>query len=70
MKIFPLKPLSTLDKFNNLVKIIENAKPKKTPVPDQEVEILNMKISRRELHSMYRDCMKQLSRDEFNKCNK
>lgn len=72
MKIFPLKPMSTLDKFNNLIKIIETSKPKPKPkptaLPDREVEIMGVKYSTKELRSMYRDCMKQLNRDEFNKC--
>lgn len=72
MKIFPLKPMSTLDKFNNLIKIIEESKPKpkQNTLPDREVEIMGTKYSTKDLRSMYRHCMKQLNRDEFNKCNK
>ena len=69
MKIFPLKVLTPLDKLNNFIKIIETAPVKQATLPDKEVEILNMKFSTRELRSIYRDCLKQLSRDEFNKCS-
>lgn len=69
MKIFPLKVLSPLDKFNNFIKIIETAPVKQAELQDKEVEILNMKFSTRELRSIYRNCLKQLSRDEFNKCS-
>lgn len=69
MKIFPLKVLTPLDKLNNFIDVIETAPVKQAALPDKEVEILNMKFSTRELRSIYRDCLKQLSRDEFNKCN-
>lgn len=69
MKIFPLKVLTPLDKLNNFIEVIEKAPAKQSPVPDREVEILNAKFSIRELRSIYRDCLKQLNRDEFNKCS-
>lgn len=69
MKIFPLKVLTPLDKLNNFIQIVENVPAKQAALPDKEVEILNMKFSTRELRSIYRDCLKQLSRDEFNKCS-
>ncbi len=69
MKIFPLKVLTPLDKLNNFIQIVENVPAKQAALPDKEVEILNMKFSTKELRSMYRDCLKQLSRDEFNKCS-
>ena len=70
MKIFPLKPMSTLDKFNNLVKIIEDTKPKQNTLANREVEIMGVKYSTKDLRSMYRSCLKQLNRDEYTKCNK
>ncbi len=69
MKIFPLKVLTPLDKLNNFINVIETAPVKQAALPDREVEILNAKFSTKELRSIYRDCLKQLNRDEFNKCN-
>lgn len=69
MKIFPLKVLTPLDKLNNFINVIETAPVKQAALPDCEVEILNAKFSTKELRSIYRDCLKQLNRDEFNKCN-
>ncbi len=69
MKIFPLRVLTPLDKLNNFITIIENTPVKQTTLPDKEVEILHAKFSTKELRSIYRDCLKQLNRDEFNKCS-
>lgn len=69
MKIFPLKVLTPLDKLNNFINVVEKIPAKQATLPDREVEILNAKFSTKELRSIYRDCLKQLNRDEFNKCS-
>lgn len=81
MKIFPLKPLSNIDKFNNLMSAIgelsQCSKPKMTdmiekaaaqkPNYDREINVLGRPYTIRELRSMYKDALKQLSRDRFEK---
>lgn len=84
MKIFPLKPLSNIDKFNNLMSAIgelsQCSKPKMTdmiekaeaqinkkPNYDREINVLGRPYTIRELRSIYKDALKQLSRDRFEK---
>lgn len=57
MKIFPLRPLSNLDKAKNLIKIIENNKEYKqisTPNYDRKVEMLGKEYTIREIRSIYK----------------
>ncbi len=67
MKIFPIKVLSPADKINNFIKIIEQAPLSSKPQYDKEVSILNAKFTIRELRSIYKDGLKQLNRDKFEK---
>jgi len=63
MKIFPLKCLSLMDKANNLIKIAENYPVQK----DETVEVLNSEFSKSELRSIYKNALKHLSHDKFDK---
>ena len=63
MKIFPLKPLSTIDKFNNLMHIINEAAELKKA--EEQVQVLGANFSKRELRSVYKNALKQLSKDSF-----
>ena len=57
MKIFPLRPLSNLDKAKNLIKIIEKNKEYKeisTPNYDRKVEMLGKEYTIREIRSIYK----------------
>lgn len=57
MKIFPLRPLSNLDKTKNLIKIIEKNKEYKqisTPNYDRKVEMLGKEYTIREIRSIYK----------------
>ncbi len=82
MKIFPLKPLSNIDKFNNFMAAIDElsqiSKPKittmlenaadqinKKPNYNRQINVLGSHFTIRELRSMYKDALKQLSHDKF-----
>lgn len=65
MKLLPVKILSPLDRMNNFIKIVNQAA--NSAQYDREVTILNAKFTVRELRSMYKDGLKQLSRDKFEK---
>lgn len=67
MKIFPLKPLSQLDKFNNLIKIIQEAPAPSQNNVEKNVTIINSKFSISELRSIYKQGLKRLNRDKFEK---
>lgn len=57
MKIFPLRPLSNLDKAKNLIKIIKKNKEYKqisTPNYDRKVEMLGKEYTIREIRSIYK----------------
>lgn len=57
MKIFPLRPLSNLDKAKNPIKIIEKNKEYKqisTPNYDRKVEMLGKEYTIREIRSIYK----------------
>ena len=57
MKIFPLRPLSNLDKAKNLIKIIEKNKEYKqisTPNYDRKVEMRGKEYTIREIRSVYK----------------
>lgn len=57
MKIFPLRPLSNLDKAKNLIKIIEKNKEYKqisTQNYDRKVEMLGKEYTIREIRSIYK----------------
>lgn len=57
MKIFPLRPLSNLDKAKNLIKIIEKNREYKqisTPNYDRKVEMLGEEYTIREIRSIYK----------------
>ena len=57
MKIFPLRPLSNLDKAKNLIKIIEKNKEYKqisTPNYDRKIEMLGKEYTIREIRSIYK----------------
>lgn len=77
MKIFPLRPLSTLDRARNLLNImsseparnaankaIQNAQPKRITAPnyDKEINILGCHMSLKELREIYKDGLKRLSK--------
>lgn len=45
MKIFPLRPMSNYDKFNNFMKIVENSKHAHTiPVSEKIVKVVTSTI--------------------------
>lgn len=57
MKIFPVRPLSNLDKAKNLIKIMEQQTPKaptQTPNYDRKVELLGREYTVREIRNMYK----------------
>lgn len=63
MKIFPLKYLSPLDKFKNFVKIVESTSGSN----NDKVKILNSEFEKKELCSIYKSALKQLSHDKYEK---
>lgn len=65
MKIFPLKPISTVDKFQNLMDIIENMPKSKNTDFDQKVQILNSEFTIRDIREIYKNARQQLSHDKF-----
>ena len=64
MKIFPLRPLSQLDKAKNLLAIMNQANKNNY---DREIEILGCKMTVRELREIYKSGLKQLRADKFEK---
>ncbi len=64
MKIFPLRPLSQLDKAKNLLSIMSQANKNNF---DREIEILGCKMTVRELREIYKSGLKQLRTDKFGK---
>lgn len=69
MRIPQIKFLSPLDKAINLLKIIESsAKKPVAPSPyDRKVEVLGSEYTVREIRSMYKQGLKMLSHDKFDK---
>ncbi len=68
MKIPQIKILSPLDKAENLLTVIKNAKNTKPQINyDRKVEVLGREYTVRELRSMYKQGLQMLSHDKFEK---
>lgn len=67
MKINNIKILSPMDKINNLMYLIEkNQKPNY----DKKINLIGSEFTLRELRSIYKEALKTLSHDKFEKTSK
>ena len=69
MKLTQLKPMSTLDKAENLLYIMEEAS-KLSNNKEKTVKILKSEFTQSELRSIYKNALKQLSHDRYDKGDK
>lgn len=67
MKIFPLKPLSTLDKFKNLMYIMRKAQTPINEASNDKISLIDAQFTKQELRSVYKNALKMLKNDHFEK---
>ena len=67
MKIFPLRPLAPIDKLKNLMFIMKEYPPITEKSLNDKVSLINAEFTKSELRSEYKNAIKMLHQDKFEK---